>query len=105
MINGYLYPLLDKMHMTYYDFITHFDQIENKLPERHSKFPTLDIPATIIRWAHDKILVWEEQAPVLADLFDIADTDVHLLDTAAHFIQEEVPEEIVELIDGFVKRR
>lgn len=103
MVDGYLFPLFHGMSDTYYDFITHFDEIENKLSELQPEFQELDIPATIIRWADDKILVWAQQAPVLAELLDIAEEDIHILPDAAHFIQEEKPKEIVDLLHNFIQ--
>lgn len=103
MVSGYLYPLLNNMNNAYYDFITHFDEIEKKLPVRQEQFITLDIPTTIIRGKHDKILVGEEQAPVLAELFKVENENMHLLDRAAHFIQEESSEEIVTIMSKFIK--
>ena len=104
MINGYLFPLLNNMNNTYYDFITHFDEIETKISAYLELFPDLEIPTLIIWWAHDKILVWSEQIPVLAELLNVEDENIHLLDTAAHFIQEETPDEIVNLIDWFLNK-
>lgn len=103
MVHGYLMPLLNDMNHSYYDFITHFDEIQTQLPDRHEKFKQLDIPTTIIRWKHDKILVGEEQTPVLAELFKVKPEDIHLLESGAHFIQEEIPTEINTIITQFVK--
>ena len=103
MVNGYLFPLFKGTNECYYDFITHFDEIQKQLPVRHTAFKTLDIPTTIIRWKHDKILVGEEQIPVLAELFNVEENDIHLLESGAHFIQEEIPGEINTLIGNFVK--
>ncbi len=103
MINGYLFPLLNNMNNTYYDFITHFDDIQQALPVYQQKFVDLDIPTTIIRWAHDKILVGADQIPTLAQALKVQEQDIHILDDAAHFVQEEKAEEIVELISEFVK--
>jgi len=103
MINGYLFPLFKGTNECYYDFITHFDEIENQLPVRHAEFIKLDIPTTIIRWKHDKILVGEEQIPTLQELFKVSDENTHLLESGAHFIQEEIPGEINKIIGDFVK--
>jgi len=48
MINGYLFPLLNNMNNTYYDFITHFDEIETKISAYLELFPDLEIPTLII---------------------------------------------------------
>jgi len=49
MIDGYLFPLLNNMNNTYYDFITHFGDIQSKISAYHEIFPDLDIP-TLIVW-------------------------------------------------------
>ncbi len=103
MIDGYLFPLFNNMNNTYYDFITHFDEIETELPKRHAAFEELDIPTTVIRWKHDKILVAEEQVPVLSELLKVKSEDIHILESWAHFIQEESADEIVTLLTKFVK--
>ncbi len=103
MVNWYLLPLFNWTNSCYYDFITHFDEIEEKITTWHTIFPTLDIPTTIIWGKHDKILVWEEQIPILKKLFSIDESNIHVLENTSHFIQEERPEEIVELIRTFIK--
>lgn len=103
MVDGYLFPLFNGTNECYYDFITHFDEIQQSLPVWQTQFKDLDIPTTIIRWAHDKILVWAEQIPVLAEALNVADQDIHLLESWAHFIQEEIPNQVVDVIGKFVK--
>ena len=104
MVDGYLFPLINGMSHTYYDFITHFADIEQDLAYYQSQFMLLDIPTLVLRGKHDKILVGEEQVPVLKKLLGIKDENIHFLD-AAHFVQEEVPEEIVEHMTAFMKNR
>ena len=101
MINGYLFPLFHGMSTTYEAFITNFSRIEGDLSLYQAKFPDVDISTMIVWWSHDKILVWEEQIPVLQELLKIKESDIHLLD-AAHFVQEEVPDEIVWYMTNFL---
>lgn len=74
------------------------------MDDRHKKLENLSIPTTIIRGAKDHILVGEEQIPPLAKIFKVAEEDIHLEENAAHFLQEDIPEKIVEVIDNFMKK-
>lgn len=103
MINGYLYPLLNGMSYTYYDFISSFNTIQQDLKRYQRDILELESlpPTMIIRWAHDAILVADEQVSFVKNLFSVNQNDIHILDDAAHFIQEEQPEYIVTAIDAF----
>jgi len=105
MVNWYLYPLLHWMNHSYYNFITSFSAVEQDLQryqDERAKLTTLP-PTLVVRWGHDKILVWKEQIPFIEKSFSVKQWDVHLLDDAAHFIQEEKAETIVTLIHNFLQ--
>lgn len=104
MIDWYLSPLLNGANKSYYEFITHFDMLPAQIESYHLQFTGISIPTIIIRWKDDAILVWEDQIPKLKTLFSVADENIHILEDAAHFIQEEKPELIVQYIDAFMKK-
>ena len=99
-IEGYKRPLREgKTKGMYYFFSNTCQELPDYSPVLKEK---IDIPVVVIWGKHDEMLQWTPQADrVQADL-NIADSDVHIID-AKHFIQEEMPLEIVDLIYGFVQ--
>ena len=55
----------------------------------------------IIWGEHDEMLQWKPQKDRVIKNFHISDKDVHIID-AKHFIQEEQPEKINDLILEFI---
>ena len=100
-IEGYKKPLLENKTKAMYYFFT---QTCNTLPEFTTIIQSLDVPAMIIWGQNDKMLQWKPQSEQVQKDLKIANKDVHLLD-ATHFIQEEKPEELNNLILKFVSRK
>lgn len=100
-IEGYKQPLREgKTNGMYYFFSNTCQDLPDYSPLIKEK---IDIPVKVIWGQHDEMLLWTPQADrVKADL-NIADADIHILD-AKHFIQEEKPTEIAELICEFAGR-
>lgn len=97
---GYKRPLKEgKTRGMYYFFSNTCHELPDYSPLLKEK---IDIPVTVIWGKHDEMLQWVPQADrEMADL-NIAESDVHVLD-AKHFIQEEMPIKIVDLIYKFLK--
>jgi len=98
-IEGYKTPLKEGKTRAMYYFFT---QTCNELPDYRPMIRKLDIPATVIWGKEDSFLKWLPQKAELEQDFNLSASDEHLLD-AKHFIQEEKPEEIVQLILDFLK--
>ena len=98
-VEGYKTPLREGKTRGMYYFFT---ESTESLPDYYKVHPTIDVPSTVIWGIHDEILLWEPQSERVMSEFDISPDRVHLLD-ANHFIQEEKPEEIVNLILEFLK--
>jgi pimeloyl-ACP methyl ester carboxylesterase len=98
---------------TYYDAIADpamraaiLDLYRNTEPSRHPEWEAglrrLDVPALII---------WGRQDPFLgaewAERFhrDLRGSSLSILDDAGHFVQEDKPEEVAQLIESFYARR
>ena len=98
-IEGYRRPLLEGKTNGIYYFFT---QTCNSLPNFRPIIQKIDVPVIVIWGQNDTFLKWDPQSEdVMTDLKLTADK-IHLL-SAKHFIQEEKPSEIVQLILGFMK--
>lgn len=98
-IEGYKRPLKEGKTRAMYYFFT---QTCNALPEYQPMIQKMDTPATIIWGKNDTFLKLEPQQEALQKDLGIKDEDVHILE-AKHFIQEEKPQEIVQMILEFIK--
>lgn len=98
-IEGYKRPLKEGKTRAMYYFFT---QTCNALPEYQPMIQKMDMPTTIIWGKNDTFLKLEPQQEALQKDLGIKDEDVHILE-AKHFIQEEKPQEIVQMILEFIK--
>ncbi len=101
---GYWLPMQEGCNKAIFQFFSSYDKTKEILNQAHQMFETLDIPVTVIWGKHDKFLLGDKQIPLLQKALKIADEDVHILEDAGHFIQEEEPKKIVDLICGFMER-
>ena len=100
-IEGYKKPLLENKTKAMYYFFT---QTCNALPEYSHVLKNLDIPAMVVWGKNDEMLQWTPQSVEVKKDLKIKEKDIHLID-ATHFIQEEKPEEINELLLKFISRQ
>ena len=98
-IEGYKQPLKEGKTRAMYYFFT---QTCNELPEYQPMIQKMDTPTTIIWGKNDTFLKLEPQQVAIQKDLGINDEDVHILE-AKHFIQEEKPQEIVQMILAFIK--
>jgi pimeloyl-ACP methyl ester carboxylesterase len=98
-LNGYKTPMREGKTRGMYYFFT---QTCNTLPDYQSMIQKINIPTTIIWGKDDSFLKLSPQQEALVKDLNIKPQNIHLLD-AKHFIQEEKPEEIVNLIAEFLK--
>ncbi|MBO6605823.1 MAG: alpha/beta hydrolase [Psychroserpens sp.] len=96
-LEGYRLPLLEgKINGMYYFFSKTCHNIENY----KSLLQSLNIPASVIWGKNDVFLLWKLQAEKVVEDLKITKDNIHLLD-AKHFIQEEIPKEICNLIINY----
>lgn len=98
-IVGYKTPLKEGKTKAMYYFFT---QTCNALPEYQPMIQKIDIPTTVIWGKDDSFLKLSPQQEALVKDLNIKEENIHLLD-AKHFIQEEKPQEIVDLITSFLQ--
>ncbi len=91
---GYKKPLLENKTKGMYYFFT---QTCNSLQDYSSTFENISIPTQFIWGKNDNMLQIKPQLNLIKKGFKIEDKDIYMLD-AKHFIQEEKPSEIVEII-------
>ena len=101
---GYWLPMSEGTDQALYQFFTSFSEISEKLPAYNEQLANFNKPVMTIWGKKDTILVGEEQIPQLQKATNIPSEDVHLLEDAAHFIQEEYSEKIANWIADFVRR-
>lgn len=94
MLEGYKTPLLgDGDHAMYY-FFTQTCQVLTDYTDLHR---SLDIPLSVIWGASDDMLVWDKIKAKVRANFKIEAADIHII-KGKHFIQEEQPELISQII-------
>ena len=98
-IEGYKIPLKEGKTKAMYYFFT---QTCNALPDHSVILKNSHIPATIIWGKHDEFLLWEPQKDRVTKDLNISEENIHVID-AKHFIQEEKPMEIAQIILAFLE--
>ncbi|MEH6537660.1 MAG: alpha/beta hydrolase [Psychroserpens sp.] len=98
-IEGYKTPLLQGKVKGMYYF---FSKTCNNLPDYSSLLPTLKKPVLVIWGKHDDFLKWEPQKDQVKEALQIKDYNIHRIE-GKHFIQEEIPEEIITLTHQFIQ--
>ena len=96
MLEGYIGPTEGRLDRALYQFFSNV--CVKKLPDYIPLMDTLNIHTKVIWGKNDKILVWEKQAEKVTKALKIKSEDILILENAKHFIQEEMPTEIVNFI-------
>lgn len=78
-----------------------FTQTCENLPDYSEILKGLSIPVAVIWGKNDSFLKWRPQRERVISDANISEENIHLLE-AKHFIQEEKPEEISQLILDFI---
>lgn len=100
---GYWLALLDGGDHALEYFFSDFFYASDLMRRVHAKFPELTVPIHVIWGQRDKTLNGEEQIPLLKKDLDLPDDHIHLLPNGSHLIQEELPDNLVELMDRAIK--
>ena len=100
MLEGYKLPLLNHGHHPMYYFFT---QTCRKIEDYSLLHRSLDVPLCVIWGESDDVLVWNKIDNTVRNNFNLSEKDIHLI-TGKHFIQEEQPEKITQILLEFVSR-
>ncbi len=95
---GYRTPLLEGKTGAMYHF---FSNSCNDLPNYQEVIKSLSIPKLLIWGKHDKFLVIDKMMEQVKLDMGIEDSNIHIIE-AKHYIQEEKPEKINDLILKFL---
>ncbi|TPV96312.1 MAG: alpha/beta fold hydrolase [Myxococcales bacterium FL481] len=104
VIDGYWRSMPEGTANAVVSFMEHLDRLETRLPVYQHALRNYLGRATIIWGANDDILDGQRQVPPLAKALAVAPADVHVLPQRKHFLQEEDPDQLVELLTAFVAR-
>lgn len=96
---GYKKPLLEGKTKAMYHF---FSNTKKSLPDYSNLIKSLKMPKLLIWGKEDEFLVLDKMKAQLFNDLEIAPENINIIQ-AKHFIQEEQPEQITELILRFLK--
>jgi len=99
-LEGYKLPLLEGKVKGMYYF---FSRTCHNLPNYKNVISELNIPTLVIWGKEDPFLHWIPQSNAVVNDLKIAPNNINILE-AKHFIQEEHPDVICELIRNFIKQ-
>jgi len=103
--DGYWQSLHEGGTRAFRSFAVELDAAMGEFARYASTLRDLDVPATIIWGAEDPVLRHEALVPRFAEDLRVAADDMHVLDRASHFLQEDRPEDIADIIARFVHSR
>ncbi len=100
---GYVRPMREGANDALYSFFTGLnDDLFKGLKSKQRKWPKYDGRVMVLWGGKDKILT-QKQIPLLQRSFAIPKKDIHIYKNNAHFLVEEIPNEIARKIYGFVQ--
>ena len=101
--NGYVIPMQEGNGDVLYDFYTSFDHSRfERLESQISNLSNFDGDVLVLWGAQDKVLT-TQQIPVLQKAANVKSNNIHIFNDNAHFLPEEIPEILVEKIQGFAR--
>lgn len=103
--DGHWQPLREGGTRAFRAFAVGLDDAMGQFTRHAAALRALDVPATIIWGIDDPVLRAERLVPRFATDLRVPAEDVHLLERAGHFLQEDRPADLAALIAGFVSTR
>lgn len=99
---GHWLPLHEGGTRAFRAFAVELDATMSQFSRHAAALRRLRVPATVIWGTEDPVLHAEKLVPRFAADLRIPDKDIHLLDQASHFLQEDRPDDVAALIAAFV---
>jgi haloalkane dehalogenase len=103
--DGHWQPLHEGGTRAFRAFAVGLDDSMAQFPRHSAALRALDVPAAIVWGTADPVLRHDLLIPRFVEDLRIAADDVHLLDEASHFLQEDRPDDVADLIAEFVRTR
>lgn len=100
---GYWLPLHEGATRTARYFSRRYLTMSEDFPRYQAALKRLDIPAMLVWGKSDPALDCDVMTAQFARDLNIQDEQIHVFDDAKHFLWEDYPDEIAELIAGFAK--
>lgn len=99
---GYVRPMREGADDALYSFFTSInDDLFNDLDAKHAAWPAYKGKVMVMWGAKDETLT-TGQIPTLKAAFNIPDSDIHIYENNAHFLAEEIPNEVASKVSAFV---
>ena len=100
---GYVLPMREGADPALYQFFTGInDDLFARLEENRTLFKTYQ-GETLVMWGAQDETLTVDQLPILQDMLNIPDANIHVYENNAHFLAEEIPGEIVEKVTALIK--
>jgi haloalkane dehalogenase len=103
-LEGYYRPLMNGADYAYRDFLLNLDDTRAAFPRYREILSSLEKPVQVIWGAHDDVLIGATTIPLLQSDLRIPPSQIHVLDSAKHLLQEEEPELIADYIAEFLRQ-
>jgi haloalkane dehalogenase len=103
--DGHWQPLHEGGTRAFRAFAVGLDDSMAQFTRHAAALRALDVPAAIVWGTADPVLRHDQLIPRFVEDLRIAADDVHLLDRASHFLQEDRPDDVAVLIAEFVRTR
>lgn len=102
--HGYVAPIREGSDSALYAFFTNInDDLFSRLEENRILFTSYKGNTHIVWGGRDEILT-TEQIPILQQTLSIPDDHIHIMPANAHFLAEEIPDELVSIVTSIVGR-
>ncbi|MFD1661096.1 alpha/beta fold hydrolase [Streptomyces caeni] len=102
---GHWLPLHEGGIHAFRAFAVELDAMMGEFSRYAAALRRLRVPATVIWGTEDPVLRAQKLVPRFSADLRIPDKDIHLLDQASHFLQEDRPDDVAALIAAFVHER
>lgn len=100
---GYVRPMREGADDALYSFFTGInDDLFTDLSAKHTRWPNYKGDVMVMWGGKDETLT-TGQIPTLKAGFNIPDSQIHIYENNAHFLAEEIPDEIVSKVTAFIR--